>query len=59
MSEQTKKSSEQAKEFFKTVQEGADQFSKVIPDKQLGEKLRRVKEDAGEVIKHIEKRTDH
>ncbi len=59
MGEQTKRTVKEAKEFFKTVQEGAEEFSKAIPDKQLGEKLRRVKEEAGEVVKHIEERTDH
>jgi hypothetical protein len=59
MSEETKKQSETAKEFFKKVQEGAEQFQKSIPDKQLGEKLKKVGESAGEVVKHIEQRTDH
>jgi hypothetical protein len=59
MSEETKKSVQEAKEFFKKVQEGADKFQKTIPDKGLGEKLKRVKEGATEVVKHIEERTDH
>lgn len=53
MSEETKKTVENAKEFFKQVKEGAERFQKTIPDKRLGEKLKKVQESSQEVIKHI------
>lgn len=58
MSEETKKTIKEAGEFFKKVQEGAEKY-KNVPDKQLTEKIRKVGEGAGEVIKHITERTDH
>jgi len=58
MSEETKKQVKEAGEFFKKVQEGAEKY-KSIPDKQLTEKIRKVGEGAGEVVKHITERTDH
>ena len=58
MSEETKKTIKEAGEFFKKVQEGAEKY-KSIPDKQLTEKIRKVGEGAGEVVKHITERTDH
>lgn len=58
MSEETKKQIQEAGEFFKKVQEGAEKYSSV-PDKQLTEKIRKVGEGAGEVVKHIEEKTDH
>ena len=58
MSEETKKTIKEAGEFFKKVQEGAEKF-KSVPDKQLGEKIKKVGEEAGEVVKHIIKKTDH
>jgi len=59
MSEETKKQSQEAQKFFKEVERKSEEFQKSIPDKGLGEKLRRVKEGAGEVVKHITERTDH
>lgn len=58
MSEETKKTIKEAGEFFKKVQEGAEKY-KNVPDKQLTEKIRKVGEGAGEVVKHITERTDH
>jgi hypothetical protein len=58
MSEETKKTIKEAGEFFKKVQEGAEKY-KAVPDKQLGEKIKKVGEGAGEVVKHITERTDH
>lgn len=58
MSEETKKTIKEAGEFFKKVQEGAEKY-KSVPDKQLGEKIKKVGEGAGEIVKHITERTDH
>lgn len=58
MSEETKKTIKEAGEFFKKVQEGAEKY-KNVPDKQLTEKIKKVGEGAGEVVKHITERTDH
>jgi len=58
MSEETKKTIKEAGEFFKKVQEGAEKY-KSVPDKQLGDKIKKVGEGAGEVVKHITERTDH
>ena len=59
MSEETKKQSQEAQKFFKEVEKKSEEFQKSIPDKGLGEKLKRVQQDAGEVVKHITERTDH
>ena len=58
MSDDTKKQVQEAGEFFKKVQEGAEKY-KGVPDKQLTEKIRKVGEGAGEVAEHIKKRLDH
>lgn len=58
MSEETKKTIKEAGEFFKKVQEGAEKY-KSVPDKQLGDKIKKVGEGASEVVKHITERTDH
>ena len=58
MSEETKKQVQEAGEFFKKVQEGAEKY-KSVPDKQLVEKIKKVGEGAGEVVEHIKKKTDH
>lgn len=57
MSEETKRTVKEAGEFFKKVQEGAERY-KSIPDKSLGDKIRKVSEGAEEVVKHIKERTD-
>lgn len=59
MSEQTKKTVKQAEEFFKQVEQGAQEFSQSIPDIGLQKKIQKVSEGAGEVVKHIKERTDH
>lgn len=56
MSEETKKTIKEAGDFFKKVQQDAEKY-KSVPDKQLGEKIKRVQEGAGEVVKHITERT--
>jgi hypothetical protein len=58
MSEETKKTVQEAQEFFKKVEEGAQEYQN-IPDKQLTEKIRKVGQGAREVVKHISERTDH
>lgn len=58
MSEETKKTVKEAQEFFKKVEEGAQQYQS-IPDKQLTEKIRKVGEGAGEIAEYIKKRSDH
>ena len=58
MSDETKKQIQEAGEFFKKVQQGAEKYQGV-PDKQLTEKIRKVGEGAGEIVKHITERTDH
>jgi hypothetical protein len=40
------------------VQEGAEKY-KSVPDKQLVEKIKKVGEGAGEIVKHITEKTDH
>lgn len=57
MSEESKKSAQEAQKFYKKVSEESEKFSQVIPDKQLGEKLRKVSESASEVVKHITERS--
>ena len=57
MSEETKKTIKEAGEFFKKVQEGAEKY-KSVPDKQLGDKIKKVGEGASEVVKHITERTE-
>jgi hypothetical protein len=57
MSEQNKKTIKEAGEFFKKVQEGAEKY-KSVPDKQLGEKIKKIGEGASEVVKHITERTE-
>ena len=56
MSEQSKKDVKDAKEFFKQVEEGAKRFQEIIPDKKLGEKLKKVEESSKEVVQHIEEK---
>jgi hypothetical protein len=58
MSEETKKTIEEAGEFFKKVKEGAEKYQG-IPDKKLTEKIKKIGEGAGEVVKHIEEHKDH
>jgi hypothetical protein len=57
MSEESKKSAQEATKFFKEVSEKSEKFSQTIPDKQLGEKLRKVSESAEQVVKHITERS--
>lgn len=56
MSEETKRTVKEAGEFFKKVQQDAERY-KSIPDKDLGTKIKKVQEGAGEVVKHIQEKT--
>lgn len=56
MSEETKRTVKEAGEFFKKVQQDAERY-KSIPDKDLGSKIKKVQEGAGEVVKHIQEKT--
>jgi len=56
MSEKTKKEAGDIKRYFKEVSEEADFLQKSFPDKQLGEKLKKVHEGASEIVKHIEEK---
>jgi hypothetical protein len=56
MSQETKKQVKEAGEFFKKVQQDAEKY-KSIPDKDLGGKIQKVQEGAGEVVKHIQEKT--
>lgn len=56
MSEQTKKTVKEAGEFFKKVQQDAEKY-KSIPDKDLGGKIQKVQEGAGEIVKHIQEKS--
>lgn len=58
MSEESKKIVKEAKDFFKQVEQGAEKY-KAIPDKKLGDKIKKVQESAGEIVKHISDNTDH
>ncbi len=53
-----KENIKEAQEFFKKVKEGSEKYQG-IPDKQLTEKIKKVGEGAGEIVKHIEERVDH
>lgn len=57
MSDESKKTIKEAGEFFKKVEEGAKKYQSV-PDKQLGDKIKKVGEGAGEIVKHITERTE-
>jgi len=59
MSEKSKEKVQEAQKFFKEVEKKSEEYRQAIPDKGLGEKLKKVQEGAGEVIKHITERTDH
>ena len=56
MSNETKKTVKEAGEFFKKVQQDAEKYTS-IPDKDLGNKIKKVQEGAGEVVKHIQEKT--
>lgn len=47
----------QAEKFFKQMSKDAEYYKSAIPDKQLGEKLKKVSEHCTEVVKHIEERS--
>jgi hypothetical protein len=54
MNEEVKK----AREFYRKVSEESQRFQQAIPDKQLGEKLRRAGDAGTEIVKHIEERSN-
>ncbi len=60
MSEESKKQIKEIKDVMKTVEGAAEQLQKSLEsfgDKELSTKVQRVKESAGEVVKHIEKKS--
>ena len=57
MNSEVKRQVKEAQQFFKRVSEQSEKFSQVIPDKQLGEKLRKVSESSSEVVRHIEEKS--
>lgn len=59
MSEGTKKTAEHIKKYFQEVVEKSEQASQSIPDKELSEKLKKVKQSSEEVVKHIEKKSSN
>lgn len=61
MSEQVKKDAGEIKKFFETVKEASEELGKRSGgfDKELSTKIQKVKEGAGEVVKHVEKKMDH
>lgn len=54
MSQESKEATQEATKFFKRVSEESQHLQRIIPDKQLGEKLRKVSEASEQVVKHIE-----
>ena len=58
MSQENKEQAEKAKEFFKKVSEESQKYQESIPDKGLGDKLKKVEESSKEVVKHIEERKE-
>ena len=61
MSKESKESLEKIKKIYETIKEGSEKFvkeSEKLGDKGLTKKIQKVKEDAGEVIKHIEERKE-
>lgn len=61
MSEESKRDAESIKRFFKTVEQAAHDIGQgsgaKLGDKELLTKIQKVKESAGEVSKHIEKKS--
>ncbi len=47
----------EAQQFFEQVQKGATRYTS-IPDAGLQQKIKKVSEGAGEVVKHIQERTN-
>jgi hypothetical protein len=60
MSETTKEQVKRIKKLFETVRESAGELSKEAGkfDKDLSTRIEKVKTDAGEVVKHIEKKSE-
>lgn len=58
MSADTKEQVKRAKQFFKEVSEKAERYQQIIPDKKLGEKLRKVSEGSKKVVQHIAERSE-
>jgi len=61
MSEESKEKLQKIKKLFETVEEGSKQVTKephLQGDKELIKKIEKVQKEAGEVVKHIEEKTE-
>jgi len=61
MSEESKKSLEKIKKIYETFEEGSKKIvkeSEKLGDKELTKKVEKVQKEAGEIVKHIEKKMD-
>lgn len=58
MSEETKKNVQEVKKFLQDTSEKARRYQQSVPDKQLGERLRKVQQGAEEGAKYITERTE-
>ena len=59
MSQESKQAAKEIQESFKKLHQASEDLHKkstTVGDKTLTEKIQRVKEGAGEVVKHLEKR---
>ncbi len=60
MSEESKKKLEKIKKLYETVKEGSDKIlkeqSEPLGDKELNKKIKKVSEDAEQIVKHIEEK---
>lgn len=62
MSEESKEKLQKIKKLYETVEEGTKKVLKESPDlqkdKELVKKIEKVQKEAGEVVKHIEEKTE-
>lgn len=61
MSIEKKKQVNEIKETFRKITQEADQAGRkagTLGDKTLTEKIRKVQQDSGEIVKHIQERTE-
>lgn len=56
MSEETKKFVESTKKYMEEIVKTSETIKKNIPDKQLGEKIKKVQESSQEVVKYLEEK---
>lgn len=57
MSEESKRLVKEAQQFYKEVNERSKEYQ-AIPDKKLGEKIKKVQETSEQVVKHIQERSE-